>query len=474
MRKPTILTTLAVVLMLVIAQGTILASPLQQTNSTPIYGLIGTIHHSPQPQYDDYLLSLNGEMYGMVGINAAIQREINRFANRQPPVQVQIWGKLYEGVNDVGGHQIVVSDILEVATGGKGGSTPTASVAVDVLNVRSGPSTAYPVIDQIRRNETYDIIGRRPWYLVSGLPGAREGWITGDLVEVGGNTDDIPIVSVPPPTQPKPKPEPTEPTVFYGWKTAYFANPDLNPPVAAYADFQRIEFNWGEGPPHPTVPADDFSIRFERDIVFPTNTYNLYAQADDGIRVWLDGQLIIDEWHGATGRTYTTRRQLSGKHTIKIEYFEAIGDASLRFWYEVTELQPNTWGVAYYDDIYLMGDPIYLDIDYPGRWKIDHHWGLGSPASVVPDDNWSGHWQGQWYFDSGNYLFTLKSDDGARLWLDGHQVIDAWSDGQGIKENTFDGIGSGWHTVEVEYFERGGLALLELEWSALGYGGERP
>ena len=43
-----------------------------------------------------------------------------------------------------------------------------------------------------------------------------------------------------------------------------------------------------------------------------------------------------------------------------------------------------------------------------------------------------------------------------------------------INENTFDGVGSGWHTVEVEYYERGGLALLELEWSALGYGGERP
>ncbi len=177
--------------------------------------------------------------------------------------------------------------------------------------------------------------------------------------------------------------------------------------------------------------------------------------------MWLDGQLIIDEWHGATGRTYSTRRQLSGRHAIKIEYLETIGDASVRFWYGVAEQPSNTWGVSYYDDIYLTGDPIYLDFDYPGRWKIDHNWGLGSPVNaVVPADNWSGRWQGQWYFDAGNYLFTLKSDDGARLWLDGHEIIDAWRDGQEIQENTFYGIGSGWHTVMVEYYERGGLAML--------------
>jgi hypothetical protein len=262
--------------------------------------------------------------------------------------------------------------------------------------------------------------------------------------------------------------------VYTGWKTTYYANPNLNPPAVAYSDEPRVEFDWAQGPPHPQVPVNDFSIRFERDIEFPANTYNLHAQADDGIRVWLDDQLIINEWHGATGRTYTVRRQLAGKHTIKIEYLETIGDASLRFWTEVTELPPKTWGVTYYDDIYLTGAPVYLDIDYPGRWKIDRNWGLGSPTTVVPDDNWSGRWQGQWYFDAGNYLFTLKADDGARLWLDGHQVIDAWRDGQSIHENTFYGIGSGWHTVLVEYYERGGLATLELEWYDLGYGGEQP
>ncbi len=214
MRKPTILMTVSVVLLLVIAQGTVLAAPLPQENSTPIYGQLGVIQESPQPQYDDFFQSLDGEMYGIVGIDATIERELKRLANRQPPTQVQIWGTLYEGVNDVGGRQIVVTDLLEVGEGGRGGATTTATVAVNVLNVRSGPSTAYPVIAQIRRNETYDVVGARPWYQLSGFPGGKKGWISGDMVVVDGNTDDIPIVSVPPPAQPQPQPDPPAPTTL--------------------------------------------------------------------------------------------------------------------------------------------------------------------------------------------------------------------------------------------------------------------
>ena len=74
MRKPTILMTVSVVLLLVIAQGTVLAAPLPQENSTPIYGQLGVIQELPQPQYDDFFQSLDGEMYGIVGIDATIER----------------------------------------------------------------------------------------------------------------------------------------------------------------------------------------------------------------------------------------------------------------------------------------------------------------------------------------------------------------------------------------------------------------
>jgi hypothetical protein len=75
-----------------------------------------------------------------------------------------------------------------------------AIVVVSILNVRSGPGLAYPVIGQIRANQEYEILGRYGrWWLISFLSQADDqGWISGDYVEAE-NVQDIPII-IPPPT----------------------------------------------------------------------------------------------------------------------------------------------------------------------------------------------------------------------------------------------------------------------------------
>ncbi len=459
--------------------GASAAPPMLQVDGLPVYGMLGTIKKSPQPQFDDFFMTHDGQVYGIVGVNAQIEREINRFANLTP-VQVKLWGTLYDGVHDVGNRQIVVSELLVVdGKSNQGGISPQVVVSAPVLNVRSGPSTAHPTIGQVMEGDAYSIVGkstgRRPWYLICCNSGFQEGWVSGELVKTVGNTDDVPVVLVAPPPGPRPDPNPPEPPLYFGWKTTYFDNPDLVPPAVAFADIAQVDFSWGAGSPQTGVPPDDFSVRFEKEIDFAENLYRLNAQADDGIRVWLDGLLVIDEWHGATGRTFSTMRRLSGKHSIKIEYFEAIGDANVRFWYEIAEVPPGAWSVAMYDNVYLSGDMVYVGIDYPGTWKIDHNWGTGSPVpGLVPVNNWSGRWRRQWFFDGGDVLFTVRSDDGSRVWLDGHLVINAWRDGRQTAENTFRHIGIGTHTVTVEYYDRSGLANLEVEWYGIGHGGLQP
>lgn len=116
------------------------------------------------------------------------------------------------------------------------------------------------------------------------------------------------------------------------WTANYYNNRNLQGvPVV-----QRVEaspsFNAGQGSPVPGVNADDFSARWTTTRLLPAGTYRFTAFADDGVRVYVDNGLIIDEWHLARGEQYTADVVLAqGTHTITVEYFEANIDAFLNF-----------------------------------------------------------------------------------------------------------------------------------------------
>ena len=67
-------------------------------------------------------------------------------------------------------------------------------------------------------------------------------------------------------------------------------------------------------------------------------------------------------------------------------------------------------------------------------------------------------------------------DDGARLFIDGIRVIDAWSDGYKEVSNVFYGVGEGNHQITVEYYERTGGAAVRAWWwrGVSGGGGSQP
>lgn len=87
--------------------------------------------------------------------------------------------------------------------------TPAASLLVTApaVNVRSGPSVAYPVIGQVSRNETYTLIGRNEagtWWQICCVNG-QQGWITAQLTAASGPVDTVPVVA-PPDLPPAPPP----------------------------------------------------------------------------------------------------------------------------------------------------------------------------------------------------------------------------------------------------------------------------
>ena len=99
-------------------------------------------------------------------------------------------------------------------------------------------------------------------------------------------------------------------------------------------DDTAVNFDWGYGAPAPGLPVDYFSVRWTRTLELQGGSYQFFAESDDGVRVWVDGQLIIDQWHNATGSTYSTTISLSsGVHEVRVEYYEATQIAKVRVWW---------------------------------------------------------------------------------------------------------------------------------------------
>jgi hypothetical protein len=99
---------------------------------------------------------------------------------------------------------------------------------------------------------------------------------------------------------------------------------------------------------------------------------------------------------------------------------------------------------------------------------VDFDWGTGSPHTNIGKHFFSTRWQGMIEAQfSETYAFHVITDDGFRLWLDGKQVIDAWSDRAATKMTAKVALRAGHkYLVKMEYYERTGEAVAKLHWSS--------
>jgi alpha-D-xyloside xylohydrolase len=112
----------------------------------------------------------------------------------------------------------------------------------------------------------------------------------------------------------------------------YFADKELSHRAATRND-AAIDFDWGLGSPLPEMPADHFSVRWTGRLRAPeTGEYDLATVADDGVRLWLDGKLLIDDWTQHAPEYHTARVTLeAGKqYDLRLEYYDEIMGASVK------------------------------------------------------------------------------------------------------------------------------------------------
>jgi hypothetical protein len=290
----------------------------------------------------------------------------------------------------------------------------------------------------------------------------------GRLFGIGRNADGPFWVKIGVGPTPTPRITPPTPTPTYvpwpvNWRGEYYANRDLTGNPVLVRDDIEINFNWGTAAPASNLPADRFSVRWSRVLSLPAGTYRFYAFSDDGVRVWLDGELIIDQWRDAFNVTHVAERTLTAAaHTFRVEYYENAGTARISFWWERLGDFPQ-WRGEYFPNPNLSGIATLVRND----GDINFNWGRGAPASGLPADDFSVRWTRYLPFDEDLYRFHVAMDDGVRLYVDDARVINDWRDG-GRREVTGDyRLSAGYHSLRVEYYERVGDASIRVWWEKL-------
>jgi len=112
----------------------------------------------------------------------------------------------------------------------------------------------------------------------------------------------------------------------------YYNNDDFTSLVTTRLD-PTINFVWGSSPPLPPMDVNRFSIRWMGRVSADFDeVYTFTTTTDDGVRLWVDGQLLIDEWHDQASTEHSGTIDLSAGQPVdlQMDYYDATGGALAR------------------------------------------------------------------------------------------------------------------------------------------------
>lgn len=125
---------------------------------------------------------------------------------------------------------------------------------------------------------------------------------------------------------------PVEPIPANAWRADYYTTRTLTGYALTRYE-TAINFNYGNGSPDPAIGSDTFSARWTGDWDLGPGTYEFRAVTDDGMRVWLDDVLVLNQWRDQPPATYTFQRTFDSRarHRLRIEYYEGAVTAQATF-----------------------------------------------------------------------------------------------------------------------------------------------
>ena len=213
----------------------------------------------------------------------------------------------------------------------------------------------------------------------------------------------------------------------------YYDNADLTGLALSRVD-ANINFNWGTGSPSALIGADTFSVRWSGQIeAIYTEQVNFFVNADDGVRLWVDGQLLIDRWSSTpvVNATGTIPMIAGRKYDLQLEYFENTNSAAVSLEWSsasqprsivpTTRLFPSERGSILKETWAGLAGASVASLtsyaQYPNSPSTVSLLGSFELVSNVAD-NYGDRLRGQLFAPTtGEYTFYLSGDETAELWL---------------------------------------------------------
>jgi GH43 family beta-xylosidase len=270
--------------------------------------------------------------------------------------------------------------------------------------------------------------------------------------------------------------EPLERRVLLSGLTAqYFDRVDFTDLKLTRTD-ATVAFNWGTAAPDASMGADNFAVRWTGQVQPQfTEDYTFYVSSDDGVRLWVDGRLIVDNWvnQSATEKSATLPLAAGRSYDIRLDYYDAASAAQVSLSWSsahvakqtipAARLFPSPGGLAatYYDNQDFTGATVTRS-----DAGVDFNWGSGSPDASIAPTTYSATWTGQITPQfSQTYTFYVTPDAGAtaKLWVDRELVFDSAS----VQATPQVKLEAGKrYDIELSYAHWMGAASVRLEWSS--------
>jgi len=269
-----------------------------------------------------------------------------------------------------------------------------------------------------------------------------------------------------------------------GLAAQYFNNTTLSG-SAALSRTEAVDFSWGSSSPGAGVNADNFSVRWSGQVkATSAGTYTFQTESDDGVRLWVNGQQVVNNWtdHGPTTDTSAGIVLSPGQRVdVRMEYYEKGGGAVARLRWRTpgsssylaipiaqlsTAVAAQGLSGAYFNNRTFSGVPALTHSE-----AVDFDWGSGAPGAGVNADNFAVRWTGKVVVPTtGSYNFQTESDDGVRLTVGGQPLIDNWTDHAPATDTSpAVNLTAGQEVdVTLEYYESGGGAVMRLRWKLPG------
>lgn len=301
---------------------------------------------------------------------------------------------------------------------------------------------------------------------------------------------------------PPPPPPPPPPTWTQGLKGEYFNDVALASPASTRVDATvNFRSDWGSAPAGTAVTPDDvFSVRWTGEVdISAAGDWTFATTSNDGVRLWIGDQLLIDNWttHAITQNT-ATLSLAAGWQPLRLEYFQNKGLSEITLSYAAagqalsiipterlrvpgeepppppppppppTEWTPGLKG-DYFNDTALTA-LASTRVDATVNFTSD--WG-SAPAgtAVTADDIFSVRWTGEVEVAAaGDWTFTTTSNDGVRLWIGDQLLIDNWTTHAITQNSATLSLAAGWHPLRLEYFQNKGVSEITLSYAEAGQG----